>query len=402
MKITTSSLKLFKNTCRRYPKLIFFAVISTITLFSLMFIYIYALVSFTYSYKSSTGSKVISVNKNSALNFDKMLKESMEYINKEMDVILELEDRHTQNNSFRKLDPYPLPIVPIRMTLNTAVFKYSTQNGKNTVLKRIIWDPKSKVNEDVVCESLKNKHENIIDCYMSTRMNRVVNGEKQTLIWIFFEYMDVKITEKNVFRDEDTIRAILIDALKGLKYLHDNRLAHLDFKIMNIMGKTRRDGSIVYKLIDFGFTQPILEDNDKYDENAMKEIRGKNYGTFPFKAPEVMRSSLHGFKSDVWSLGATAWYLSIGKIPFYKSKGQKDMESYRMFAGLMKKSLEDHKRFKFKRQTSPELRDFIISCMKLDYENRPSVNELLEHPFILNERIILEEDESDDYLSLIK
>ena len=67
--------------------------------------------------------------------------------------------------------------------------------------------------------------------------------------------MDIKINEKHVQGSEDVIRNIMRDALLGLKYLHDNNYAHLDIKIANIMGLTQKNGRIVYKLIDFGYTQ---------------------------------------------------------------------------------------------------------------------------------------------------
>lgn len=315
-----------------------------------------------------------------------MLDRCMDYINKEMDKILLLDTRPKQNRVFRALQTN-LPIEPVRMSTTTAVFKY-THTSTPVILKRIIWNTKNGLNEDEICTVLKEKNRYLVNALMSTRSTRYIQSptkpdtrEKQTLIWIFFEYMDVKISERHVKGKEEIIRDIMRDALLGLKYLHDNNYAHLDIKIANIMGHTQKNGRIVYKLIDFGYTQHFNE------KTAV--IPRKNYGTYPFKAPEVIQANIHGVKADIWSMGATAWYLSLGNILFYDSAGNKHDSSYMRFITSKSNtpSGRNKHRFTFRPSTSPELKDFVKRAMVIDWKLRPTVDELLSHPFIMNEKL---------------
>lgn len=193
--------------------------------------------------------------------------------------------------------------------------------------------------------------------------------------------MDIKINDDHVGGDERVIRKILRDALKGLKYMHDHNYAHLDIKIANIMGSTNSKGEIIYKLIDFGYTQHFSE--------KMAVIPKKNYGTYPFKAPEVIKKSIHGTKSDIWALGATAWYLSLSNILFYDEDGNKDDSAYAEFINYGRKKYKGNNkhRFTFRKETSPELRHFITTTMDLDWKARPTVDQLLRHPFIQGKKL---------------
>ncbi|KAL6120759.1 hypothetical protein NUSPORA_02459 [Nucleospora cyclopteri] len=331
----------------------------------------------------------------SPLTRDKMLNRCMDFINAEMDRILQHKTRDKQNMEFRAIRTN-LPIKPVRMSTTTAVFKYMS-GSTPVVLKRIIWNSKNTLNEDEMCTKLKGRNKFLVNALMSTRSTRIVPSKKepgktenQTLIWIFFEYMDVKINERHVKGEENVIRTIIRDALKGLQFLHSNNLAHLDIKIANIMGHTQKNGEIIYKLIDFGYTQHFYKGHGT--------IPGKNYGTFPFKAPEVIQKNLHGTKSDIWALGATAWYLSLSNIPFYDSQGDKDMSEYHKFINTPSprgNSKRNHQ-FVFKAESSPELKNFVKTCMKIDYAQRPTAKELLNHPFIKNEKLDYYYEDSRD------
>lgn len=311
----------------------------------------------------------------------------MGFIDSEMDRILLLESRSRQNKAFKEIKT-DLPIKPIRMSTTTAVFLY-THTSTPVILKRVIWNRTNGLNEDETCIVFKGKSKYLVNALMSTRSTRLIPSkadpdvkEKQTLLWIFFEYMDVRINDAHVRGDEKVIRKILKDSLKGLKYMHDNNYAHLDIKIANIMGVTNSKGEITYKLIDFGYTQHFSE--------KMAVIPRKNYGTYPFKAPEVIKKSIHGTKSDMWAIGATAWYLSLGNIMFYDSDGNKDDSAYGNFISYGKKKFTKNNkkhRFTFKQDTSDELKDFIKAAMQIDWKMRPTVDQLLSHPFITNEKL---------------
>lgn len=314
-----------------------------------------------------------------------------EYINREMDRILtNYKDREKQNSEFKKLSPKH-PIEPIRMTLSTAVFKYTGVNP-NVILKRIIYNPSNSLNEDYMSMSLDSPY--ICKTHKTFRTKRILpDGTEQTLLWIFFEYLDVKITQKAVGGNEHTIRTIIKDVLRGLDYMHSQKIAHLDLKIGNIMGKSTEKG-VVYKLIDFGYSQLM-------PKSGSVVIPKKNYGTYPYKPPEIVFKNEHGLKSDIWSLGAICWFLSLQYTPFYFDGFEKDLTSYRRFLKRKGDDPEDSKnhKFIFNKTTSVELKDFIKKCMQIEPEMRPTVRELLDHPFITGKKGVQNynlEDETED------
>lgn len=296
-------------------------------------------------------------------------------INKEMERILLLETREEQNVEFLNMSKIKSLLKPLRMTLTTAVFKCIKTNPV-LILKRIIKNPGNNLNEDKMSMELVSPYIlKTIKAFRTTHYKDFANA-KETLIWIFTEYMDIKLSQRVVKGDEFMIRNIMEDALRGLVYMHSKSIAHLDLKIGNIMGKTKKDGSIIYKLIDFGYSQNV-------GEKGFLIIPGKNYGTYPYKPPEVVFQNKHGLKSDIWSLGAVAWFLSLQFTPFYYDNQVKDMQAYKKFLINKKNSKDkDHHSFMFDKDTSPNLQDFIRVCMNVNYDKRPTAKELLLHPFI--------------------
>lgn len=310
-----------------------------------------------------------------------------DYINREMDRILQFKTREKQNEEFKRLRPR-LPIEPVRMTLTTAVFKYTSINP-NVILKRVIHNPSSNLNEDYMSMSLSSPY--ICKTLKTFRTKRTLpDGSEQVLLWIFSEFLDVKISQRSVGGDEEKIRVIIRDALRGLEHLHSLNVAHLDLKIGNIMGKTVESG-VVYKLIDFGYSQLM-------PSTGSVSIPKKNYGTYPYKPPEVVFKNEHGLKSDIWSLGAICWFLSLQYTPFYFDGFEKDLSSYRRFLKKRTDRIEDRNnhRFIFSRNTGESLKDFVKQCMQVEPEDRPTATQLLQHPFITREKAVFNGDSQDD------
>lgn len=311
-----------------------------------------------------------------------------EYIDKEMDRILKYDTRERQNEEFRNLRPR-LPIEPVRMTLTTAVFRY-TSITPNVILKRVIFNPANNLNEDYLSMSLHNRY--VCKTLKTFRTRRYIPEDKseQVLLWIFYEYLDVKISQRVVAGKEDMIRKIVTDTLHGVQYFHSKNIAHLDLKVGNIMGKTV-DGVVIYKLIDFGYSQ-------KMPESGSIVIPKKNYGTYPYKPPEVVFKNEHGLKSDIWSIGAICWFLSLQYTPFYFEEFEKDLSGYRRFLKDKTARVEDKKNhvFTFNKNTSSTLKDFVKKCMQVDPSKRPTASEILLHPFITGEKVNYIKESADE------
>jgi len=313
----------------------------------------------------------------------------LDYINREVDRCLTYKTKEQQNEEFKKLKS-KFPIEPIRISATTAVFKH-TSSTQSVILKRVIHSPSNNLNEDCMSLSLQSPY--ICKTLKAFRTNRILpDGTTQVLIWIISEFLDVKISQRAVAGNENKIRAIIHDALLGLKYLHSQNVAHLDLKIANIMGKTTPAG-VIYKLIDFGYSQ-------KMPDSGFLIIEKKNYGTYPYKPAEVVFKNEHGLKSDIWSLGAICWFLSLQYTPFYFDSYEKDIASYRKFLKPKTDSLKDLKnhRFIFNENTSIALKHFIKLTMQIEPKKRPTAVELLKHPFISGEDLDLSYDSGDDII----
>ncbi|XP_001920287.5 myosin-IIIb isoform X5 [Danio rerio] len=165
--------------------------------------------------------------------------------------------------------------------------------------------------------------------------------------------------------EEPIISYILCGALLGLQHLHNNRIIHRDVKGNNILLTT--DGGV--KLVDFGVSAQLT---------SARLRRNTSVGTPFWMAPEVIACEQqydysYDARCDVWSLGITAIELADGDPPLAEMHPVKAL-------------------FKIPRNPSPTLRHpeqwcrsfshFIAQCLIKDFETRPSVTHLLEHPFI--------------------
>jgi serine/threonine-protein kinase len=98
---------------------------------------------------------------------------------------------------------------------------------------------------------------------------------------------------------------VMAEALDALGYAHQLGIVHRDVKPSNLM--LARNGRV--KLADFGLAR-IDEIGDHVD------VKRRVIGTPQFCAPEVIRGQPADARSDIYSAGATMWFLLTGKPPF--------------------------------------------------------------------------------------
>ena len=94
-------------------------------------------------------------------------------------------------------------------------------------------------------------------------------------------------------------------------------LVHRDLKPSNIMvvaNDADTADQLVVKVIDFGLAKPIVATRVTSDRSAL----GGFSGTPGFASPEQLAggSASPDARSDIYSLGATLWYLLCGRTPF--------------------------------------------------------------------------------------
>ncbi|KAI5180811.1 hypothetical protein NEOKW01_1095 [Nematocida sp. AWRm80] len=236
--------------------------------------------------------------------------------------------------------------------------------------------------------SLLVDHPNVVRTYFAYEDTFDITAfdidDSISLLITFMEPLSVSVNIKSIHGDEERIRTIIHDVLLGLKYLHGIKIAHLDLKAQNVMGVYSKEaGRVVYKIIDLGYAQSITE------SSQMKYCKNHAYGTDPFKPPESMLESLHGFASDIWCVGYMAAVMASGTINIFEHTQNpgvlREIESSQ--SKLLSKRthfLHQEIRLQLKNTISPILVHFIHKCMARTPAKRWTVNQLLSHPFIQN------------------
>jgi serine/threonine protein kinase len=176
--------------------------------------------------------------------------------------------------------------------------------GRKVVIKQLpslmLQDPKSVERfQDEVKRTAGLNHDNIIRIFGF--------GQDKQSFFIVREYVDgldlKQVMDWRPFPGEIGLM-ILLQAIKGLNYAHQQGIVHLDFKPGNIL--ISKDGKA--KVDDFGISHAIAgEVNDS----------SRGFRTPKYMAPEVAAGSrVRGYFTDIWSTGILAYRLISGSVPF--------------------------------------------------------------------------------------
>ncbi|XCP85335.1 protein kinase [Roseburia hominis] len=159
------------------------------------------------------------------------------------------------------------------------------------------------------------------DCKYITRLIdscEICTGKvgRANLFFMFeekYQCLDDFVRTQNL--TEGLLIQIAIDVLKALEALEERKILHRDIKPGNIFIKWV-EGSPRFILGDFGLARELTFQYSKVTP----------HGTRAFGAPEVLNGrELVGFNSDIFSLGASLYYiLTQGECPirFYKQGGK--------------------------------------------------------------------------------
>ncbi len=148
------------------------------------------------------------------------------------------------------------------------------------------------------------KHENLVGVHDS--------GEAEGLLYIAMEFVDGVDGQDLVLRDgllevERSLHLIK-QVVQALRHAFEKNIVHRDIKPSNLL--ITADDHV--KLADFGLARSLDE-----TESASITRAGTTVGTVDYMPPEQARDSkLADFRSDLYSLGATWYFLLVGKPPF--------------------------------------------------------------------------------------
>lgn len=210
------------------------------------------------------------------------------------------------------------------------------------------------------------------------QMKEIFN--EQTRIYLVLEY--VKDGELfNYIRDckkltEDETRFIFWQLFHAIHFLHMANIAHRDLKPENVILADKKKLHI--KVSDFGLAK-TEERNQSFDSQC---------GTPNYVAPEVLNpvaDRAYDKRCDMWSLGVMLYICLCGYPPFSDENGPPSMKAQIKMG-----------KFEFLSPywdgVSNEARDLIKKLLTVDPDERATINEAMEHPWMnmnsgdLNER----------------
>ncbi|MDP8999535.1 MAG: serine/threonine protein kinase [Myxococcota bacterium] len=106
----------------------------------------------------------------------------------------------------------------------------------------------------------------------------------------------------------------LLQTCVALAEAHELGIVHRDLKPSNLFLVMRADGQLVIKVLDFGISK-VIECDDQKAGSVTPSLA--IMGSPLYMSPEQMRSSKDvDAQTDIWSLGAIAYELLTGTVPF--------------------------------------------------------------------------------------
>ncbi len=163
-----------------------------------------------------------------------------------------------------------------------------------------------KPTEGEICMSLR--HQNLVQTFEFGLTTE--NQPYLVMEWIEGLGLNYLIETKNVLLKGNRLN-FLFQLCDALEYMHQNKYLHRDLCPRNIMINSENQ----LKLIDFGLTIP-------YSPAFCQP--GNRTGTADYLAPELIKRMRTDLRVDIFALGATAFELFTGELPWERSLSSED------------------------------------------------------------------------------
>ncbi|CDF77582.1 Serine/threonine protein kinase [Chondrus crispus] len=161
--------------------------------------------------------------------------------------------------------------------------------------------------------------------------------------------------------------------VKAVHTIHEAKIIHGDLKPANFLVVR---GEL--KLIDFRIAKAITSDD------TTKVFREAQVGTLNYMSPEALygtdsETDLQsvwyrvGRASDIWSLGCILYQMLCGRAPFAHIKDT-----------LQKLNCIQNPKYEisYRHVTDPVALEVLHRCLQRDPQNRMSIPDLMQHPFV--------------------
>lgn len=210
------------------------------------------------------------------------------------------------------------------------------------------------------------EHKNIVkvvDCFENEHflfmvMELVCGGE-------LFHY----VKSKGPVEEGKTAR-FFKQLLEGVSHLHEKGITHRDLKPENIL-LDHKDFPTCLKITDFGMSRFV-------SENSLMETM--QVGTKLYVSPEMIDPNIKGYtkKVDAWALGCILFIMLGGYPPFVQEEECSNIE---------RDILQGNYTFGEERwgNVSDTAKDLVKKLLTVKVDERSSVAEALQHPFMNRE-----------------
>lgn len=186
----------------------------------------------------------------------------------------------------------------------------------------------------------------------------IQNEAQQDFIIIIMDYCEkgdlLTYALEHKFQNDLQRKLIIRGFLQSIEYLHKHGISHGDIKADNILLCKHSA-----KLCDFGYCRTTSIAGDE----------SKN-GTLYYAAPELFKKGkFDPFKTDIYAIGITLYSLFELTFPF-KDGDQNYIIEQIVNGKLFLPSSMDQ-----------QLMDLVIRCVDKNPQNRPTIEEILDHEF---------------------
>lgn len=232
------------------------------------------------------------------------------------------------------------------------------------------------LNEIKTYKVIPKTHPNILCLY------QIINDKEKDKTYLIIELAEPLITvneETGIFTlnskfdnnkyDEKLIKKWILEIASGIKFLHDNNIAHCDIKSDNIL--LGKDGKC--KLSDFGSSLRMNEPED----NILR-----TQGNIYFFPPELVEDKEKEKKSidykavDIWDFGISIYTYIFKRLPFMPENRENIVE-------LFKEITEG--KFDYNKNgitISEEMKQFLNHLFEKEPEKRFTADDIVNYPWL--------------------
>ena len=232
------------------------------------------------------------------------------------------------------------------------------------------------MNEVKTYKTIPKNHPNILSLY------QILNDKEKDKTYLIMELAEPLVTvndETGIFTlnnkfdnnkyDEELFKKWIYEIASGIKFLHDNNIAHCDIKSDNIL--LGKDGKC--KLSDFGSSLRMNEPED----NILR-----TQGNIYFFPPELVEDKEKEKKSidykavDIWDFGISIYTCIFKRLPFMPENRENIVE---LFKEITEANFDFNKNGVI---ISDEMKELLKHILEKDPEKRFTADDIVNYKWL--------------------